>query len=103
MNLPADIQGTPALGLSEAADPLVDFMNCKLTLSLLVAEGWLNTRGLGVASRSKTGPGLTTVPIFLLVRQVKLSKRLNLDLAAKAAQDGLPGAIVAQWMERFTP
>jgi hypothetical protein len=66
--------------------------------SLLVAEGRLNTRGLGVASRSKTGRGLTTVPIFLLVRQVKLRKRLDLDRAAKAAQDGIPGAIVANWV-----
>ena len=30
--LPADIQGMPALGLSDAADPLVDAMNRKLTL-----------------------------------------------------------------------
>jgi hypothetical protein len=30
--LPADIQGMPALGLSDAADPLVDVMNRKLTL-----------------------------------------------------------------------
>ena len=67
--------------------------------SLLVAEGRLNARGLGVASRSKTGRGLTTVPIFLLVRQVKLRKRLDLDRAAKAAQDGIPGAIVANWVE----
>lgn len=67
--------------------------------SLLVAEGRLNTRGLGVASRTKTGRGLTTVPIFLLVRQVKLKKRLDLDRAAKAAQDGIPGAIVANWVE----
>ena len=65
--------------------------------SLLVAEGRLNSRGLGVASRSKTGRGLTTVPIFLLVRQVKLRKRLDLDRAAKTAQDGIPGAIVANW------
>ena len=66
--------------------------------SLLVAEGRLNARGLGVGSRSKTGRGLTTVPIFLLVRQVKLRKRLDLDRAAKAAQDGIPGAIVANWV-----
>ena len=66
--------------------------------SLLVAEGRLNARGLGVASRSKTGRGLTTVPIFLLVRQVKLRKRLDLDRAAEAAQDGIPGAIVANWV-----
>lgn len=71
--------------------------------SLLVAEGRLNTGGLGVASRSKTGRGLTTVPIFLLVRQVKLRKRLDLDRAAKAAQDSIPGAIVAHWVQRFAP
>ncbi|MCT4334294.1 DUF6441 family protein [Paracoccus sp. YLB-12] len=46
--------------------------------SLLVAEGRLNTKGRVVASRSKTGRGRTTVPIFLLVRQVTLHKRLYL-------------------------
>ena len=30
--LPADIQGMPALGMSDAADPLVEVMNRKLTL-----------------------------------------------------------------------
>ena len=30
--LPADIQGMPALGLSDAADPLVEVMNRKLQL-----------------------------------------------------------------------
>jgi len=68
--------------------------------SLLVAEGRLNTRGVGVASRSKTGRGLTTVPIFLLVPQVKLRKRLDLARDAKAAQERIPGAIVANWVER---
>jgi hypothetical protein len=45
--------------------------------SLLVAEGRLNTKGRAVASRSKTGRGLTTVLIFLLVPQVRLPKRLD--------------------------
>ncbi|MCV2876353.1 DUF6441 family protein [Rhodobacteraceae bacterium XHP0102] len=67
--------------------------------SLLVADGRLNNRGLGVASRSKTGRGRATVPIFLLVRQVKLRKRLDLDRAAKVAQDRIPVAIVANWLE----
>ena len=67
--------------------------------SLLVAEGRLNARGVGVASRSKTGRGLTTVPIFLLVRQVKLRKRLDLAQDAKAAQERIPAAIVANWVE----
>ncbi len=67
--------------------------------SLLVAEGRLNARGRAVASRSKTGRGVTTVPIFLLVPQVKLPKRLDLARDAKAAQDALPAAIVANWVQ----
>ncbi len=67
--------------------------------SLLVAEGRLNTKGRAVASRSKTGRGLTTVPIFLLVPQVKLRKRLDLARDAARAVDGVPGRIVAGWVE----
>jgi len=81
--------------------------------SLLVAEGRLNTkgrafggltrphRGHGPASpsRSKTGRGLTTVPIFLLVPQVRLPKRLDLARDAERARDAVPGLIVANWGE----
>lgn len=67
--------------------------------SLLVAEGRLNTKGSAVASRSKTGRGLTTVPIFLLVPQVKLRKRLDLARDAERAIEGMPGRIVANWVE----
>ena len=70
--------------------------------SLLVAEGRLNSRGLGVASRSKTGRGKSTVPIFLLVRQVKLTKRLDLARDAMRAQAAIPGMIVASWIEART-
>jgi len=66
--------------------------------SLLVADGRLNSRGLGVASRSKTGRGRSTVPIFLLVPQVKLAKRLNLARDAEHAQAAIPGVIVANWI-----
>lgn len=66
--------------------------------SLLVAEGRLNSRGLGVASRAKSGRGLASVPIFLLVRQVKLTKRLDLAKAAQAAVGRIPSAIVANWV-----
>ena len=52
-----------------------------------------------MASRSKTGRGLTTVPIFLLVPQVKLPKRLDLDRDAERAHDSVPGLIVANWVE----
>jgi hypothetical protein len=67
--------------------------------SLLVAEGRLNSRGLGVSSRLKTGRGRTTVPIFLLVPQVKLPKRLDLDRDAERALESVPGLIVAHWVE----
>ncbi len=66
--------------------------------SLLVAEGRLNSRGLGVASRAKSGRGRTTVPIFLLVRQVKLAKRLDLARDAERAMASIPGQIVAGWV-----
>ena len=64
-----------------------------------MSEGRLNNRGLAVASRSKTGRGRTTAPIFLLVPQVKLPKRLDLDRDANRALDSVPGLIVAKWVE----
>jgi hypothetical protein len=67
--------------------------------SLLVAEGRLNAKGRAVASRSKTGRGLLTAPIFLLVPQVKLPKRLDLARDAERAHDAAPGLIVAKWVE----
>ena len=67
--------------------------------SLLVAETRLNSKGRAVASKSKTGRGLATVPIFLLVPQVKLRKRLDLARDAERAVDGVPGMIVAKWVE----
>lgn len=67
--------------------------------SLLVADGRLNSRGLGVASRSKTGRGKATVPIFLLVPQVKLAKRLDLARDAQRELDSVPGLIVVSWVE----
>jgi hypothetical protein len=65
--------------------------------SLLVAEGRLNSTGRAVASRSKTGRGVATVPIFLLVPQVKLRKRLDLARDAEHAVDSVSGRIVANW------
>lgn len=67
--------------------------------SLLVADGRLTSRGLGVESRSKTGRGRATVPIFLLVPQVKLKKRLDLARDAERAQAAVPRLIVAKWLE----
>jgi len=68
--------------------------------SLLVADkARINKRGQAVASRSKTGRNQVTAPIFLLVPQVKLPKRLDLDRDAEQALDGLLGLIVANWVE----
>jgi hypothetical protein len=67
--------------------------------SLLVAEARLNTRGRAVASRSRTGRGVATVPIFLLLPQVKLPKRLDLGRDAARAHDAVPGLIVANCVE----
>jgi hypothetical protein len=67
--------------------------------SLQVAEGRLNTKGRAVASKSKTGRGVVTAPIFLLVPQVKLPKRLDLARDVERAVDGVPGLIVANWAQ----
>jgi hypothetical protein len=40
-----------------------------------------------------------TAPIFLLVPQVKLPKRLDLARDADQAADGVPGLIVANWVD----
>ncbi len=66
--------------------------------SLLVAEGRLNTKGRAVASRSKTGRGLLTAPIFLLVPQVRLEKRLNLAKDAEKLWAAIPKMIAANWV-----
>ena len=67
--------------------------------SLLIAEARLSKQGRAVRSRSKTGRGLTSVPIFLLVPQVRLSKRLDLERPAEAALAALPAAIARRWSE----
>jgi hypothetical protein len=59
----------------------------------------LNTKGRAVASKSKTGRGVVTAPIFLLVPQVKLPKRLDLARDAERALNSLSGLIVANWVE----
>ncbi|RDC67480.1 hypothetical protein DLJ49_20900 [Rhodovulum sp. 12E13] len=67
--------------------------------SLLVADrARINTRGQAVASRAKTGRNQVTAPIFLLVPQVKLPKRLDLDRDTERAHDSVPGLIVANWV-----
>ena len=65
--------------------------------SLLVAEGRLNSKGRAVASKSKTGRGAATVPIFLMVPQIRLRKRLDLARDAERAVNSVTGRIVHGW------
>ncbi|OZA10424.1 MAG: hypothetical protein B7Y02_10700, partial [Rhodobacterales bacterium 17-64-5] len=68
--------------------------------SLLVADAVrLNTRGQAAVSKSQTGRGQVTAPMFLLVRQVKLPKRLDLARDADRALAAIPGSIVRNWVE----
>lgn len=64
-----------------------------------MAEGRLNSTGRTVASRSKTDRGLVTAPIFLLVPQVMVPKRLDLARDTNLALDSVPGLIVANWLD----
>jgi len=51
-----------------------------------------------VAARAKTGRGRATVPIFLLVPQVKLPKRgLTWHETPSERTTAVPGLIVANW------
>lgn len=70
--------------------------------SLLVAEARVDRRGRAMASRSKQGRGVATVPIFVLVPQVRLRKRLDLVGAAARWADQVPGLIVDAWVDDRT-
>jgi len=78
--------------------------------SLLVTDNARFTRSGRIrenVTRRKDGTsysrlaGRTVVPIFLLVPQVRLSKRLDLGRDARAAAAVLPGLIVANWVEQL--
>lgn len=71
--------------------------------SLLVADdARLSTRGLATMNRRRarrdgTRTGSMTIPIFILVPQVKLRKRLNLARDADAWAARLPNLITDHW------
>lgn len=74
--------------------------------SLLVADdARMTARGLAAPKRGRRRKdgiltGAATIPIFILVRQVKLAKRLDLDAATQAGIGAVPGLIVANWPDR---
>jgi hypothetical protein len=71
--------------------------------SLLVADdARMNTRGLATMNRRRarkdgTRTGSMTVPIFILLPQVRLRKRLDLAPAAERWAARVPGLIVQSW------
>lgn len=82
---------------------LLRFVYLGVGKAMLVADD-VRVRKNGAATRRKLGRRkdghliqATAVPIFILVPQVKLTKRLNLMAAAEAIQASLPAAIVANW------
>lgn len=90
---------TPALWEKKTGMRL-RFVYRKRGPSLLVADAVrLNTKGQAAVSKSKTGRGQVTAPIFILVRQVKLPKRLDLARDAERAQAAIPGSIVRNWLD----
>ena len=71
--------------------------------SLLVADNArMNTRGLATLNRRKVRrdgiqTGSMTVPIFIMLPQVQLKKRLDLAPAAEKWAGRIPGLIVSNW------
>lgn len=67
--------------------------------SLLVAEGArLNTRGVAVARKGKgSATRGVTIPIFVLVPQVRIRKRLDIDAAVDKWGGMVPTLIAAAW------
>ncbi|PWE32777.1 hypothetical protein DDZ14_08505 [Maritimibacter sp. 55A14] len=74
--------------------------------SLLVTDdARINTRGVAQKKRGKrrkdgTLTGATTVPIFVLMPQVKLPARLDLDADTRKWDARLPDMIVDAWVSR---
>ena len=73
--------------------------------SLLVADNMRARTGKrgGYARASaaavRSGRGLVTVPIFILVPQVTFRKRLDVASAANTWQERLPGLVVRNWVD----
>ena len=67
---------------------------------LLVDQGVIpGGRAPAFGERKKRGRKNLSIPIFVLVPQVKLPKKLSLMAAADAAQGALAGLILSQWRD----
>lgn len=80
---------------------LLRFIYRKRRSGLLVDDGVrINKRGRAVTSQSKTGKGQVTAPIFVLIPQARLKKKLDLYGAAETWQARLPALIAGKWDSR---
>ena len=67
---------------------------------LLIDQGVIpGSRAPAFGERKRRGRKNLSIPIFVLVPQVKLPKKLSLLAAADAAQGALAGLILSQWRD----
>lgn len=78
-------------------------------LALLVAENMRARKGKrggftkASATALRTGRGLTTVPIFVLIPQVTIQKRFDIESVGKKWIDRLPNMVIENWQEGEKP
>ena len=76
------------------------FVYCKGRHPLLVDQGVIpEGRAPAFGERKRRGRKILSIPVFVLVPQVKLPKKLSLLAAADAAQGALAGLILSQWRD----
>jgi hypothetical protein len=74
-------------------------------LALLVAENMRARKGKrggftgASATTIRTGRGLTTVPIFVLIPQITIKKRFDMESVSKKWIDRLPSMVIENWQE----
>lgn len=74
-------------------------------LALLVAENMRARKGkrggfTGASAKMlRSGRGLTTVPIFVLIPQVTIQKRFDIESVGKKWVDRLPSMVIENWQE----
>lgn len=65
--------------------------------ALLVADNARLTRAGGAVGRKGKGRARQTIPVFVLVPQVTIRKRLDIDGAARHWAGAIPGLVAAAW------
>nr|WP_245282545.1 DUF6441 family protein [Chelatococcus daeguensis] len=95
---------TPA-GWERRTGQRLRFVYRRNAASLLVADNMRARTGKrggyarATAAAMRSGRGLVTVPIFILVPQVTFRKRLDVASAANRWQERLPSLVVGNWVD----